>query len=134
MRILDNSKRVSRRAPSKWFTGEVWLDPIVNPEAPSRLGAAYVTFAPGARTNWHTHPVSQILHVVSGAGWVQLEGEAAQRIAAGDVVVIGAGENHWHGAEAGRTMVHLAMHEADERGETADWGRAVTEEEYAAAG
>jgi quercetin dioxygenase-like cupin family protein len=75
-----------------------------------------------------------VLQVVSGLGWVQLEGEPARVIRPGDVVVIGPGENHWHGAESGHTMVHLAMHEPDESGKTVVWGRKVTEEEYGAAG
>lgn len=137
MKIVNNTERGSRKAPSEWFTGDAWIDTVVNPEAvvvnpqaPSRLQAAYVTFTPAARTNWHTHPVNQILHVISGSGWVQLEGEPAQRITAGDVVVIGPGENHWHGADAGHTMVHLAMQEADETGKVVDWGRPVSAEEY----
>jgi len=134
MKITSNSERKSGKGPAEWFVGDAWIEPIVGPEAPSHIGAAYVTFTPGARTNWHTHPIVQVLQVVSGAGWVQLEGEAARRIAAGDVVVIGAGENHWHGAEAGRALVHLAMQEADGKGEVVTWGRAVTDEEYAAAG
>jgi len=83
---------------------------------------------------WHTHPVVQVLEVVSGVGWVQLEGQAAQAIHPGDVVVIGAGENHWHGAQAGRTMVHLAMLQTDDAGKTVVWGVKVTDEEYGAAG
>ncbi|MDE1176207.1 MAG: cupin domain-containing protein [Edaphobacter sp.] len=132
MKILKNSERATGKGPADWFTGGVWIEPVVSPEAPSRLQAAYVTFTPGARTNWHTHPVSQILNVVSGFGWVQLEGEPAKRIAPGDVVVIGPGENHWHGADAGRALVHLAMQEQDEAGSVVSWGRPVSDEEYAA--
>src|SRR5882757_7243419 len=134
MKILGNGERGCNKAPVDWFSGDAWIDTVVNPAEPSRLQAAYVTFSPGARTNWHTHPVSQVLHVVSGFGWVQLEGEPAKRIAAGDVVVIGPGENHWHGAEAKHTMVHLAMQEADESGKTVVWGWQVSDEEYAALG
>jgi len=109
------------------------MDEIVEPGGLSRLQALYVTYAPGARTAWHTHPVRQVLHVVSGIGWVQLEGEPAQIIRSGDVVVIEANENHWHGAEAAHTMVHLAMQESDESGKNVVWGRHVTDQEYAAA-
>jgi quercetin dioxygenase-like cupin family protein len=134
MKIVASSERGCRKAPEEWFSGDAWIDEIVKGVAPSRLQAVYVTFSPGARTAWHTHPVGQVLQVVSGQGWVQLEGEAAQAIRPGDVVVIGPGENHWHGAEAGHTMVHLAMQEPDESGKTVVWGRKVTEEEYGAAG
>jgi len=134
MKILSNVERESKKISGDWFTGDAWMDVVVNPTAPSRAQAVYVSFSPGARTNWHTHPVGQTLHVVSGVGWVQLEGEAARRIAAGDVVVIAPGENHWHGADATHTMVHLAMQEADETGKNVVWGTPVTAEEYARAG
>ena len=134
MKILGSGERGCRRGPGEWFTGEVWIDEVVKGAAPSRLAAAYVTFAPGGRTAWHTHPVGQVLHVVSGVGTVQLEGEAARAIRPGDVVVIAPGENHWHGAAAGHTMVHLAMQEADDSGSPVVWGRHVTDAEYGAAG
>ncbi len=89
---------------------------------------------PARRTAWHTHPVRQVLHVTSGIGWIQLEGEPAKRIRSGDVVVIEANENHWHGADATHTMVHLAMQESDETGKNVVWGSHVTDEEYIAAG
>ncbi len=130
MKILGNAERGCRPGPAEWFTGAVWIDAVVELTPPARLAAALVTFAPGARTHWHTHPLGQTLYVVSGLGWVQKEGEAAQAIRAGDVVVIAPGENHWHGAEAGHTMVHLAMQEKDENGSNVVWGRAVTDEEY----
>jgi quercetin dioxygenase-like cupin family protein len=134
MKILGNGERGCRKGPEAWFTGDVWMDAIVDGHAPSRLQALYVTFAPGARTAWHTHPVGQTLQVVSGLGWVQMEGQAARAIRPGDVVMIEPGENHWHGAEAGHTMVHLAMQEADAEGKNVVWGRKVTDEEYGAAG
>jgi quercetin dioxygenase-like cupin family protein len=131
MRIQQKGER--RRAPAEWFTGEVWLEEIVKPEAPSRLSSAYVNFTPGARTNWHTHPIVQVLNVISGRGWVQKEGEPAQSIAPGDIVVIAANENHWHGAQSGDAMTHIAMQEADDSGSPVAWGRPVTDEEYGAA-
>jgi quercetin dioxygenase-like cupin family protein len=134
MKIVTSGERGCRKAPEAWFTGDAWVDTIVEMAASSRLQAARVTFSPGARTAWHTHPVIQVLEVISGLGWVQLEGQAAQAIRPGDVVVIGPGENHWHGAEAGHTMVHLAMQEADDFGKTVVWGVKVTDEEYGAAG
>lgn len=121
--------------PADWFTGQVWVEGVLGVggvTAGSRLAAAQVTFSPGARTAWHTHPVGQTLLVTSGVGWAQKEGEAAVAIRAGDVVLIAAGENHWHGAQAGHTMVHIAMQEADEAGEVVVWGRQVTEAEYGA--
>ena len=125
--------RECKAGPSTWFTGSVWIDPIVSapaigPEA--RLQAALVTFAPGARTAWHTHPRGQTLYVVSGIGWAQKEDEPARTIQAGDVVVIPAGENHWHGAEATHPLVHLAMQENDHDGNSVVWGREVSEQEY----
>ncbi|QHN04440.1 cupin domain-containing protein [Granulicella sp. WH15] len=131
MKILGNAERGCKRGPANWFTGEVWMDSVVEPTPPSRAQGVLVTFAPGGRTAWHTHPVGQTLYVVSGIGWVQLQGEAARVIRAGDVVVIGPGEVHWHGAEKSRTMVHLAMQEANETGVNVVWGEPVTEEQYA---
>jgi quercetin dioxygenase-like cupin family protein len=102
--------------------------------APSRdVQALYVEFAPGARTAWHTHPVGQVLEVTAGCGWVQVRGEAAQRISAGDVVLIEAGEWHWHGAGASEGMTHLALNVWDEAGSNVSWGEQVSEQEYAAA-
>jgi quercetin dioxygenase-like cupin family protein len=121
-----------RRAPAEWFRGEAWMDEIVRGEGASRLQALYVTYTPGARTAWHTHPVGQVLHIISGHGWVQREGQPAEPLRAGDVVLIEPGENHWHGAAAAYTMVHLAMQESDGRGKNVDWGRQVTDAEYTA--
>ena len=127
MKILGNSERACRRGPENWFTGPVWMDIVVEPTAPAKGQAVLVTFAPGARTAWHTHPLGQTLYVVSGLGWAQKEGEAKQAIRPGDVVVIAAGENHWHGAEAEHTMVHLALQEADESGVNVTWGAMVSD-------
>jgi quercetin dioxygenase-like cupin family protein len=135
MKILGNAQRGCRQGPESWFAGVVWIDSILDAGlvgGDSALQAALVTFTPGARTAWHTHPRGQTLWVVSGAGWVQTEGEAARAIRAGDVVVIPAGENHWHGADAGHTLVHLAMQEADDNGVNAVWGEQVSQEDYGA--
>jgi quercetin dioxygenase-like cupin family protein len=134
MKILRSSERSRRKGPDGWFTGEAWIDAVVDGVAPSRMQALYVEFAPGARTAWHTHPVGQTLEVTSGLGWVQLEGHPALAIALGDVVVIGPGENHWHGAQAEHGMVHLAINEWDADGKNVTWGEQVMEAEYAAAG
>ena len=133
MKILTVEARGCRKGPDAWFTGTVWLNEILSPVPPSRLKANHVWFGPGSRTAWHTHPVGQTLYVVSGLGWVQKEGEAARAIRPGDVVAIAPGENHWHGAEAGHTMMHMAMQESDESGSPVVWDRAVTDAEYGAA-
>jgi len=134
MKIVGNAERVCKRGPEKWFTGLVWMDSVVEPTAPAKGQAVLVTYAPGARTAWHTHPLGQTLYIVSGIGWMQTEGEAAKVIRPGDVVVIPAGENHWHGADAAHTMVHLALQEGDENGVNVVWGEAVSDEVYGVAG
>ena len=100
MKILKTEMRICRKGPEAWFSGVVWLDEIVTGEAPSRMKAFRVSFEPGARTAWHTHPLGQALHVLSGVGVVQLKGSPPQEMRAGDTVWIGAGEVHWHGASA----------------------------------
>jgi quercetin dioxygenase-like cupin family protein len=134
MKILTTGVRKCRKGPAEWFTGTVWIDEIVTGTAPSRLKANRVSFEPGARTAWHTHPMGQALHVVAGLGRVQLKGQPPQEIGPGDTVWIEAGEVHWHGAAAGHTMVHLAMQEADERGIDVVWLEHVTDAEYGATG
>ena len=104
MKILTNEMRSCRRGPEEWFTGTVWLDEIVI-AAPARMKAFRVSFEPGARTAWHTHPLGQALHVLTGMGLVQLQGQPAQAIRPGDTVWIEPGEVHWHGAAPGHTMV-----------------------------
>jgi quercetin dioxygenase-like cupin family protein len=133
MKILTSEMLGCRRGPAEWFTGRVWIDDVVTAGAPARFNAARVSFEPGARTAWHTHPMGQALHVLSGVGLVQLKGEAAQVIRPADSVWIEAGELHWHGAAPGRTMVHLAMQEKDVDGVTVVWMEHVTDEEYSAA-
>lgn len=123
--------RPTRRAPSDWFTGTVWQDPIVEAPEPARLRAVMVRFEPGARTNWHTHPLGQTLHVVSGAGLFQTRGERIVEIRAGDTIWIPPGEEHWHGAGPDTFMTHLAMQEALD-GSPVDWLEPVTDEDYRA--
>lgn len=130
MDIHAADARPSQRGRQEWFTGTVWLDEIAVCGPPSRLNIARVTFEPGARTAWHTHPVSQVLHVLSGVGRVQKEGEAVRTLRPGDTVVIGPGENHWHGAAPNCLFVHLAVQEA-ENGATAAWGGPVSDADYA---
>lgn len=130
MKIVSSKDRPSRKASPDWFTGPVWVDEIVvNPE-PSHLRAFRVSFAPGARTNWHTHPLGQTLHVLTGHGLVQFEGEPIREIHPGDTVSIAPHERHWHGAAANHTMVHLAIQEADARGVDVVWLEQVSDEEY----
>jgi quercetin dioxygenase-like cupin family protein len=131
MKILTTEMRACRQGPAEWFAGTVWLDEIVTGTAPSRLASFRVSFAPGARTAWHTHPNGQALHVVAGVGRVQLKGQPPREIRPGDTVWIEAGEVHWHGAAPGHTMVHLAMQEADEHGVNVAWLEQVSDEEYA---
>ena len=114
----------SRRAKAEWFTGTVWQDPIVEAPEPARVRAATVRFEPGARTNWHTHPLGQTLYIVWGG--------PRREVRAGDVVWIPPHEKHWHGAAAATTMVHIAIHEALD-GKHVDWLEKVTDAQYNAA-
>ncbi|MER8834265.1 cupin domain-containing protein [Mesorhizobium sp. M0909] len=116
-------------APEKYFTGRVLQTPIIEKEAPARLRATLVSFEPGARTHWHTHPLGQTLYVTSGAGLAQSWGGAIQEIRAGDVVSFAAGEKHWHGAAPKSAMTHIAMQEALE-GVHVDWLEKVSDEQY----
>ena len=119
----------SRRPPAAWFTGSVWQDPIIETEAPARVRAAVVRFDPGARTNWHTHPLGQTLFVTAGSGFVQKLGGPIEEIRAGDTVWIPPGEKHWHGAGPTTAMTHFAIHEALD-GSHVDWMEPVTDEQY----
>jgi len=112
-----------------YFTGRVMQQPIIEAEAPARVRAALVSFEPGARTAWHTHPLGQTLQVVSGAGLAQTWGGPIRHIKAGDVVFFPPGEKHWHGAGAKTAMTHLAIHEALD-GVHVEWLEKVTDEQY----
>ncbi|OYN97712.1 quercetin dioxygenase-like cupin family protein [Propionibacteriaceae bacterium ES.041] len=116
--------------PSEWFTGNVLMEPIRNPDEQSAVGAAHVRFAPGARTAWHRHPKGQTLYVTDGIGLVCLRGGEPQEIRPGDVVYIEPGEEHWHGATPDRFMAHVAIQEADGQGEVVTWLDHVTDEDY----
>lgn len=129
MDIHRNGSRPTRRGPADYFTGTVWLDPIVNAPAPARVAAARVSFEPGARTAWHTHPLGQTLYVVSGVGRVQKEGEPVHEIRAGDTVWIPPGEKHWHGAAPDHGMTHVAMQEAVD-GSAVEWLEQVSDADY----
>jgi quercetin dioxygenase-like cupin family protein len=131
MDIYAVGSRQSRRMGADSFTGTVWQDPIIEAPAPARVRSARVSFEPGARTAWHTHPLGQTLHVVSGIGRVQLWGGPVREIRAGDTVWIAPGEKHWHGASPGAAMVHIAMQEALD-GKHVAWLEHVTDEQYGA--
>jgi len=130
MKILTNAMRGCRKGQEAWFTGTVWIDEVVAGGAPSKFKANRVSFEPGARTAWHTHPMGQALHVLSGVGRVQLKGQPVQQIGPGDSVWIEASELHWHGADATHTMVHLAIQQTDEHGVDVVWLEHVSDERY----
>ena len=132
MEIFAAGSRASRRMPAESFTGTVWQDPIIEAPGPARVRSARVSFEPGARTAWHTHPLGQTLHVISGIGRVQLWGGPVREIRAGDTVWIAPGEKHWHGASPNAAMVHIAMQEALE-GNHVTWMEHVTDAQYGAA-
>ncbi|MBR0872707.1 cupin domain-containing protein [Bradyrhizobium tropiciagri] len=129
MDIHVAGSRPTRRAPSENFTGTVLQDPINMAPAPARLNASRVSFEPGARTAWHTHPLGQTLYVISGIGRVQAKGGPIREIRPGDVVWIPPNEKHWHGASPGNSMTHIAMQEALD-GVFSTWMEHVTDEEY----
>jgi quercetin dioxygenase-like cupin family protein len=132
MEIYLAGSRPTRRAPKESFTGTVWQDPIITPQAPMRINSSRVAFEPGARTAWHTHPLGQTLYVLQGVGRFQAKGGPVREIKAGDVVWIPPGEKHWHGAAPTTGMVHVAMQESLD-GSHVTWMEYVTDEEYAVA-
>lgn len=123
---------VTQRAPANYFTGTVWLDELSPPAAASDVRAVMVTFEPGARTAWHTHPHGQWLQIVSGLGRVQKAGESVVSVAPGDVIWFEPGERHWHGAAPDRSLVHLAVQRADASGKAAVWQEHVSDADYTA--
>ncbi|AUC97042.1 MULTISPECIES: cupin domain-containing protein [Bradyrhizobium] len=129
MDIHVSGSRPTRRAPKENFTGSVLQDPINMAPAPARLNASRVSFEPGARTAWHTHPLGQTLYVISGIGRVQAKGGPIREIRPGDVVWIPPNEKHWHGASPDNSMTHIAMQEALD-GVFSTWMEHVTDEEY----
>lgn len=119
----------SQSGPSDWFTGTVRIDPAFQAEAPGRVAGATVTFEPGARTHWHTHPLGQTLVITTGLGRVQREGGPVEEVRPGDVVWFPAGEKHWHGASPETAMSHLAVQESLE-GNAVTWREPVTDAQY----
>jgi quercetin dioxygenase-like cupin family protein len=128
--ITHSGAQPSISAPQKNFTGTVHIDPLFQPLPPSRVSAGLVTFEPGARTAWHTHPLGQTLIVTAGKGWVQEWGREKREIVPGDVVTIPPGVKHWHGATATTGMSHIAIQESDD-GRNVDWLEKVTQDQYA---
>jgi quercetin dioxygenase-like cupin family protein len=129
MEILRAGTRASATGPAAWFTGTVRIDPLFNPVDAERVQGAQVTFEPGARTAWHTHPLGQTLIVVSGLGRAQRDGGPVEEIRPGDIVWFAPGERHWHGAAPDVAMTHIALQEVKD-GKVVDWLEQVTDDEY----
>lgn len=131
MEIKRNGSRPSGKGSAEYFTGAVRTDPLFEAPEPARVRCASVTFEPGARTAWHTHPLGQTLIVISGCGWAQRDGGPIEQIRPGDVVWFEPGEKHWHGATPTTAMTHIAIQEAL-NGTPVEWMEHVTDEQYQA--
>jgi quercetin dioxygenase-like cupin family protein len=127
--IKRNGSRPSQKGSNDWFTGNVRVDPLFQAPDPARVGAGQVTFEPGARTAWHTHPLGQTLIVTAGLGWVQREGGPVKEVRPGDVVWFPPGLKHWHGASPTTAMTHIAIQESV-GGRNVDWMEKVSDEQY----
>jgi quercetin dioxygenase-like cupin family protein len=132
MEIRRNGSRASIKGAAETFTGNVRVDPLMQGPEPSRMTSALVTFEPGARSAWHTHPLGQTLIVVSGLGWTQCWGEEKVEIRPGDVIWCPPGHKHWHGATATTAMSHIAIQEHNGDGKVVDWLEHVSDEQYLA--
>ncbi|HLH10943.1 MAG TPA: cupin domain-containing protein [Methylovirgula sp.] len=129
MDIRHSGSQPSNKGSADYFTGAVRIDPLFQAPGPARVSGALVTFEPGARTAWHTHPLGQTLLVTSGLGWAQRWGGPVEEIRPGDVVWFPPGEKHWHGATPATAMTHIAVQEV-ENGKAADWLEHVSDEQY----
>jgi quercetin dioxygenase-like cupin family protein len=129
MEIKRLDSRTSTKGSDEWFTGTVRIDPLFEAPEPARVRGASVTFEPGARTAWHTHPLGQTLIVISGLGWAQYEGGPIEEIRPGDVIWFAPAEKHWHGATPTTAMTHIAIQEAL-NGKTVEWMEQVTDQDY----
>jgi quercetin dioxygenase-like cupin family protein len=129
MEIKRSGSQPSGKGPEDWFTGMVRIDPLFQATGPARAAGNAVTFEPGARTAWHTHPLGQVLIVTTGCGRAQREGGPIEEIRPGDVVVFAPSEKHWHGAAPTSAMTHIAIQEALD-GKAVEWMEKVTEEQY----
>ena len=132
MQYSPKADRPAKTPPEQWFTGDVSLTPLIAAPAPARLNAVSVTFSPGARTNWHTHPLGQTLYITDGEGRAQKDGGPVIALQPGDVIFFAPGERHLHGAAPDSAMTHIAMQEADETGAHIHWEETrVSDAEYA---
>lgn len=131
MKITRSGTIPSRTGPGNYFTGTVRMDMEFNAEPPARVGGVTVTFEPGARTNWHTHPLGQTVIVTAGLGWARIEGERRQEIRPGDIVWFPPGVRHWHGATDTSAMTHLAIAESID-GSRVSWAEPVDDSDYLA--
>jgi quercetin dioxygenase-like cupin family protein len=129
MKTMRSGSQPSGKGPSEWFSGTVRIDPLFPATAPARAAGNSVTFEPGARTAWHTHPLGQTLIVTFGLGWAQRDGGPIEEIRPGDVVWFEPGEKHWHGASPTTVMMHIAVQEALD-GKAVEWMEKVSEEQY----
>jgi quercetin dioxygenase-like cupin family protein len=129
MQITRSGSQPSAKGPAEYFTGAVRVDPLFQAGDPARVSGAHVTFEPGSRSAWHTHPLGQTLIVTSGLGWAQAEGEPIEEIRPGDVVWFPPGLKHWHGATPTIAMTHIAITEFQD-GKNADWLEKVSDEQY----
>lgn len=132
MKITRVNSEATKRGPAEYFTGTVWLDELSTAPQASDVRVVMVTFEPGARTAWHTHPHGQLLHVVAGLGRVQRAGGKMIEVRPGDVIWFEPGERHWHGAAPNHLMIHLAVQRADEAGRAATWQEHVSDADYSA--
>ena len=129
MKIERNGSRPSTKGSQDYFSGSVRVDPVFQVDEPMRLNAGSVTFEPGARTAWHTHPLGQTLIITAGLGWVQTEGGQIEEVRPGDVVWFPPGEKHWHGATPTTAMTHIAVQESL-NGKNVDWMEKVSDAQY----
>lgn len=132
MKIIPATARAQTAPNPDYFTGHVRFEPVIEAPEPARLRALHVHFDPGARTAWHTHPVGQTIHITAGIGRVCKRGETPIEVRAGDTVFFEPGEEHWHGAAPEHGMSHIAMQEANDQGQVADWLEHVTDADYGA--
>ena len=130
MKITRIGSQPSAKGPADWFTGTVRIDPLFSATEKGRTGGANVTFEPGARTAWHTHPLGQTLIIVSGVGWVQHDGGQIEEVRPGDVVWFPPGVRHWHGATPTNAMTHIAIQESLD-GKAVEWLEKVSDAQYA---
>lgn len=131
MEIKRNGTQPSSKGQAEYFTGSVQIEPLNQAPAPARVSVARVTFEPGARTAWHSHPLGQTLVVTAGSGFVQSSGDQIEHIHPGDVIWSSPGEKHWHGAAPTTAMTHISIVEQED-GKSADWMEQVSEEQYKA--